>query len=210
MRLDDIRGSPKDSYKMLPKFAYILELNNLGSVVKYKVDVDGRFLYFFMALYAFISGWQYCRPVISIDGTSLKNKYSGTLLSASTPNTNDQIFPLAFCVVDFENDFSWTWFCNQLKRIIGGRNEVVIVSDRHKSICKAIEVRELPICSMFEILRIMLQRWFFERREVADYQVTDFTKTIEVNPVNNMKYEVIDGTSQYVIYLPTKVCSCKM
>ncbi|XP_050942634.1 uncharacterized protein LOC103484010 [Cucumis melo] len=103
--------------------------------------------------------------------------------------------------------------CNQLKRIVGGRNEVVIVSDRHKSICKAIEVaflnvlhcmcfvrrrynvmttniseslnsamlkvRELPICSMFEVLRIMLQRWFFERREVADYQVTDFTKTIE-------------------------------
>ena len=25
-----------------------------------------------------------------------------------------------------------------------------------------------------------------------------------------MKYQVIDGTSQYVIYLPTKVCSCRM
>uniref|UniRef100_A0A9I9EAR7 Uncharacterized protein n=1 Tax=Cucumis melo TaxID=3656 RepID=A0A9I9EAR7_CUCME len=26
----------------------------------------------------------------------------------------------------------------------------------------------------------------------------------EVNPVNNMKYQVIDGTSQYMVYLPTK------
>ncbi|KAA0052241.1 protein FAR1-RELATED SEQUENCE 3-like [Cucumis melo var. makuwa] len=52
-----------------------------------------------MALSAFISGWQHCRPVNSIDGTSLKNKYRGTLLSASTPDANDQIFPLAFCVV---------------------------------------------------------------------------------------------------------------
>ncbi|XP_050939143.1 uncharacterized protein LOC127148820 [Cucumis melo] len=116
--LDDIRGSSEDSYKMLPQFVYILELNNPGYVVEYKVDAD----------------------VISIDGTSLKNKYSDTLLSTSTPDTNDQIFPLAFCVVGYKNDFPWTWFCNQLKIIIGGRNEVVIVYNRHKSICKVIEV----------------------------------------------------------------------
>ncbi|XP_050935675.1 uncharacterized protein LOC103501761 [Cucumis melo] len=116
--LDNIRRSPEDSYKMLPRFAYILELNNqvylqyTCSVVEYKVDTDSRFLYFFMSLSASISGWQHCCPVISIDGTSLKNKYDDTLLSASTPDANDQIFPLAFCVVDYENDFSWTWFCN--------------------------------------------------------------------------------------------------
>ena len=84
--LDDIRGSPKDSYKMLPKFAYILKLNNpgilaiylvinfmvvcsdffyvLGFVVEYKVDANGRFLYLFMALYASIFCWQHCHPVI--------------------------------------------------------------------------------------------------------------------------------------------------
>ncbi|TYK08435.1 protein FAR-RED ELONGATED HYPOCOTYL 3-like [Cucumis melo var. makuwa] len=84
--LDDIRGSSDDSYKMLPRFAYILELNNPGIFAIYIVDVDGRFLYFFMALSASISGWQHCRPIISIDGTSLKNKYGGTLLSASTPD----------------------------------------------------------------------------------------------------------------------------
>ena len=34
-------------------------------------------------------------------------------------------------------------------------------------------------CSMFEILPMMLQRWFFEQRNEDDYQATDFTKTIE-------------------------------
>uniref|UniRef100_A0A9I9EIR9 Uncharacterized protein n=1 Tax=Cucumis melo TaxID=3656 RepID=A0A9I9EIR9_CUCME len=34
--LDDIRGSPEESYKILPRFAYILELNNSGYVVEYK------------------------------------------------------------------------------------------------------------------------------------------------------------------------------
>ncbi|XP_008450229.2 uncharacterized protein LOC103491892 [Cucumis melo] len=246
--------------------SYVLILFILiSSVVEYKIDADGRFLYFFMTLSAFIFCWQHCRPIISIDGTSLKNKHGGTLLSTSTPDANDQIFPLAFCVVDSKNDSSWTWFCNQLKRIIGGQNEVVIVSDMHKSICKAIEVvfsnvlhymclvhllrnlklkykrivntvfhacgkafnivnfeheirllessapgiweelesigfakwshayslhrrynvmttnipeslnsailkaRELSICTMLEVLRMMLQRWFFEQRNEVDY-----------------------------------------
>ena len=78
----------------------------IGYVVEYKVDANGRFLYFFIALSASSSSWQYCRSVISIDGTSLKNKYGGTLLSTSTPYANDQIFPLAFCVMDSENDSS--------------------------------------------------------------------------------------------------------
>ena len=42
-----------------------------------------------------------------------------------------------------------------------------------------LKARELSICSMLEVLRMMLQRWIFERRNEADYQVTDFTKTIE-------------------------------
>uniref|UniRef100_A0A9I9EJ81 Protein FAR-RED ELONGATED HYPOCOTYL 3-like n=1 Tax=Cucumis melo TaxID=3656 RepID=A0A9I9EJ81_CUCME len=119
---------------------FICGEHGLSSVIEYKVDAGGRFLYFFMTLSASISGCQHCRLVISINETSLKNKYDGTLLSASTPDSNDHIFPLAFCVVDSENDSSWTWFCNQLKRIIGERNDVVIVSDRHRSICKAIKV----------------------------------------------------------------------
>lgn len=63
--------------------------------------------FFFMALSTCISSWKHCRPVISIDGTNLKNKYGGTLLTTYAPDANDQIFPLAFCVIDFENDRSW-------------------------------------------------------------------------------------------------------
>lgn len=40
-----------------------------GSITKYKIDDDGRFWYFFMALLACISGWQHCCPVVSVDGT---------------------------------------------------------------------------------------------------------------------------------------------
>ena len=42
-----------------------------------------------------------------------------------------------------------------------------------------IKARELPICSMLEVLRMILNRWCFERRNETAYQVTDFTKTVE-------------------------------
>ena len=65
-----------------------------------------------MTLFASIFGSQHCRPIIYIDGTSLKNKYGGTLLTASTSNANGHIFPLAFCGFYSKNDSLWTWFCN--------------------------------------------------------------------------------------------------
>lgn len=68
-----------------------------------------------MTLSSSIFEWQYCCPVKSIDGTSMKNKYPSTLLTACTSNANDQIFSLAFCVVDFENDSSWIWFLHSIK-----------------------------------------------------------------------------------------------
>uniref|UniRef100_A0A9I9EEB2 Uncharacterized protein n=1 Tax=Cucumis melo TaxID=3656 RepID=A0A9I9EEB2_CUCME len=59
---------------------------------------------------------------------------------------------------------------------------------------------ELSKCSILEVLQMMLQRWFFERRN----EELILPKPLKVNPVNNMNYHVIDETSQYVIYLPTK------
>ena len=66
----------------------------------------------------------------------MKNKYLGTLISACTINDNSQIVPLAFDIVDSDNDFSWAWFFWNLKVVFGEHNEMIIVSDAHKSIKK--------------------------------------------------------------------------
>ena len=49
-----------------------------------------------------------CRPTIAIDGTHLKGKNKGILFIATTIDSNDQIFLIAFGVGDIENDRSWT------------------------------------------------------------------------------------------------------
>ena len=77
--------------------------------------------------------------VICVDGTFLHGKYRGTLLFASAQDANIQIFPLAFAVVDSENDLSWGWFFRQMTNVVADSSDLVFVSDRHRSISKGVE-----------------------------------------------------------------------
>ena len=74
-----------------------------------------------------------------VDGTFLKIKFVGTLLIASTQDTAGKIFSLAFAIVDSENDNSWIWFFVQLRKTLGIRDKLTIVSDRHQNIKLAIK-----------------------------------------------------------------------
>ncbi|KAA0051564.1 protein FAR1-RELATED SEQUENCE 4-like [Cucumis melo var. makuwa] len=106
--LNSIRGTPEDSYAMLSAFSDALIRNNPGTYTAEEADDEGRFKFYFMALAASIDAWNYCVPVISVNGAAMKNKYLGTLISACTIDGNSQIVPLAFVVVDSENDLSWS------------------------------------------------------------------------------------------------------
>lgn len=73
-----------------------------------------------------------------MDGAALKARYQGILFSACAHDANGSIFPLAFGIGDTENDDSWEWFFTKLREVIGFREELAIVADRHKSIIKAV------------------------------------------------------------------------
>ena len=103
-----------------------------------EIEADGTFKSFFLAFGASVHGFQYCRPVISVDGTFLKGKSYGTLLLATAQDGDNHLFPLAFSIVDSENDKSWSWFLNHIRVVYGVRKEMVFVSDRHNSIQKAV------------------------------------------------------------------------
>lgn len=59
-------------------------------------------------------------------------------MSACAQDGNYQIFPLAYGVVDSENDESWEWFMKQLSTFVVNSEQLVFVSDRHGSIYTAI------------------------------------------------------------------------
>jgi hypothetical protein len=66
--------------------------------------------YFFHAFWTFgqcIEAFKHCCDILSIDGTFLIEKYEGTLLIAIGIDADRQLVPLAFAIVEKENNGSW-------------------------------------------------------------------------------------------------------
>ncbi|KAG7583521.1 MULE transposase domain [Arabidopsis suecica] len=107
-------------------------------MILFQLDEEGRFNYVFIAFGASINGFPFMRKVVVVDGTFLHGSYKGTLLTALAQDGNFKFYPIAFGVVDTENDDSWRWFFTQLKVVIPDDKDLAIISDRHKSIGKEI------------------------------------------------------------------------
>ncbi|XP_022568637.1 uncharacterized protein LOC111211662 [Brassica napus] len=135
---DIARGTPDDSYEALPSWFHMIKEKNPGSVIFIEVDSIGKFKYAFLSLGPSIRGFKLMRKILSVDGAHLKAKYKGTLLAATAQDGNFHLYPIAFAIVDSENDASWSWFMKCLKTIIPDEEDLVFVSDRATSIENAL------------------------------------------------------------------------
>ena len=133
-----VQGTPESGFERLPSYLYMIRRANPNTVTRLQIDELGRFMYVFLAFGASVNGFPFMRKVVVVDGTFLNGKYKGTLLTALAQDGNFQIFPIAFAVVDTENDDSWHWFFTQLKLLIPDDEGLAIISDRHNSIGKTI------------------------------------------------------------------------
>ncbi|XP_047250102.1 uncharacterized protein LOC124885891 [Capsicum annuum] len=132
-----IRGTPEHGYACLPTFPH-MELLNSGSSYFIMVNrMDGLFVYYFLAFEVCIRGYAHMIKVIAVDGTHLYGNYGGVLLSAIGQDTENHIFPITFCVIDKENDASWTFFFQKLKSIVEDEPDLCVISDRHISIANS-------------------------------------------------------------------------
>lgn len=102
--MDNTKESDVTAYAKLPDYLNKLVTSNPGSLVELLTEPHEngghRFKYLFVALNASIKGYEYMRKVVVVDGTHLKGKYGGCLITASAQDGNYQIFPLAFAIVD--------------------------------------------------------------------------------------------------------------
>ena len=138
--LEMIRGKPDESYAKLPKYLHMIKVTNPGSVTDFVTNSDGNFKYMYMALAASIQGWIHCKPIVVVDGTYLTSTHKGTLITACTMDANEQIFPLAFAIVDSENNLAYEWFFKNFKTTFGEREDMCIISDRHEGIIHGVEI----------------------------------------------------------------------
>ncbi|KNA10159.1 hypothetical protein SOVF_147040 [Spinacia oleracea] len=140
-----MRGSFEEGYRLLPQYCEQIKRTNPGSIASvYGNPEDGCFQRLFISFQASIYGFlNACRPLLGLDRTYLKSKYLGTLLLATGFDGDGALFPLAFGVVDEENDENWMWFLSELHILLETNTEnmprLTILSDRHKGIVDGVE-----------------------------------------------------------------------
>ncbi|XP_027362490.1 uncharacterized protein LOC113870091 [Abrus precatorius] len=79
---------------------------------------DNRFRVFerlFWCFHQCKKAFNFCKPIIQIDGTFLYGKYRHTLLIATTQDGNNCILPLAFAIVEGETLPAWEWFLAMIR-----------------------------------------------------------------------------------------------
>ncbi|KAL7195668.1 hypothetical protein ACSBR1_035830 [Camellia fascicularis] len=81
---------------------------NPRSVFELDVDESSEcFRRLFVAFHGCLYGFQFCHPLLFVDGTFLKGRYKGHLLAATSKDGNQGLFLLAFAIVDAENQDNW-------------------------------------------------------------------------------------------------------
>ncbi|KAL0554550.1 hypothetical protein IC582_008473 [Cucumis melo] len=126
-----VQESPEESYNLLRRYGEALKFTNPRTIFHMELQDDRFFKYLFMVVGSCVRGFLNCiRPVIVMNRTFLKNKYRGQLIVAVCLDGNNQIYPLAFRVVDRETDDSIQWFLEKLKGAIGEVPNLGFVTDR--------------------------------------------------------------------------------
>ncbi|XP_012833638.1 PREDICTED: protein FAR-RED ELONGATED HYPOCOTYL 3-like [Erythranthe guttata] len=74
-----------------------------------------------------------------LDGTFLKGKHKGILLSAIGKDGDEGLFPIAFGIVSEETDCNWSWFLNHFRDAVGTDRSLIFVSDRNHGILEGVK-----------------------------------------------------------------------
>ena len=90
----------------------------------------------YLPLLLFMFGANVLCLVVGVDGCFVKLTTGQQILAATGRDGNNNIFPIAFAIVDKEDTASWSWFLTQLKYALGGESGkygyYTIISDKQK------------------------------------------------------------------------------
>ena len=115
-------GSWEEAYNRVPRILCAMHYYNPS--LKWFVDTRGMCFrdplrhVLYRVFWSFAQtehAFQFCRPVVLVDGTFLTGKYRGTLMMAAAVDPEDQIVPMAFALAEGENNESWSWFMRLLR-----------------------------------------------------------------------------------------------
>jgi hypothetical protein len=89
--LQAINGTEEESFAAMSKYCEDLKRNNPGSTIVFECTEEegnqSRFSRVFICYGASAIGFGFCCPVLGLDGTHLKSKYKGTIMTFAANNT---------------------------------------------------------------------------------------------------------------------------
>ncbi|KAL4335326.1 hypothetical protein GQ457_07G003320 [Hibiscus cannabinus] len=139
--LKEKNGSYVEEFASLWGYAAELIASNPGSTVTIQVDRDSAGIATFHRMYICLAavkqGWiEGCRSFIGVDGCFLKTVTKGALLVAVGRDANNQMFPVAWAVVEGEGKESWRWFLQKLMVDLDHPNGegITLMSDMQKGL----------------------------------------------------------------------------
>ncbi|KAG5549481.1 hypothetical protein RHGRI_014722 [Rhododendron griersonianum] len=137
-------GNWDESYAEVESFLAAVKVKNPGTeyiLLSKDTNIPGCLTFdrLFWAFGPAIEGFKHCRPVISIDGTFLTGKYKGVILVAVSQDAKNQIFPIAFAIVEKEDADNWGWFLSCLRHFVTNRTELCLISDRQTGLLSYIK-----------------------------------------------------------------------
>ncbi|XP_047256194.1 uncharacterized protein LOC124888952 [Capsicum annuum] len=100
-----------------------------------------KFQTFYICFDALKKAWVHCRKCIGLDGFFLKGISKGQLLVVVAKDGNNQMFPLAWAVVEKKNTNTWIWFvrCIRDDLRLGEGEGLPLVTDMQKGLFATIE-----------------------------------------------------------------------
>ncbi|KAL0218111.1 hypothetical protein RCL1_008959 [Eukaryota sp. TZLM3-RCL] len=133
-------GSVVESFEQLPSYAEEMCMSNKELIFDIEEE-NSVFKRCFMMFAYSRNIYKYARKIISVDGAFLHGETKGTLLSAQTVDGEGHIFPLAYAIVDVENENNWKYFLEKLKEGLDEEDvsRSMMVSDRHKGLMNGVE-----------------------------------------------------------------------
>ncbi|WMV46763.1 hypothetical protein MTR67_040148 [Solanum verrucosum] len=196
MILEDMEGSFCDDYKKIVGYANALKKSNPGTDVVLKVsrnaleDGKRKFSRMYICFDALKSGFKNgLRSFIGPDGTFLKGKAKGQLLSVIGQDSMNHFYPITWAIVDRECKASWVWFLELLQKSlnINSGEGITFMSDMQKGLIEAIrnilpnamhrfcvrhieanwrkKARHKPIIGMLEDIRINVMTKFVKNED---------------------------------------------
>ncbi|KAL4571792.1 hypothetical protein LXL04_018557 [Taraxacum kok-saghyz] len=144
--IEILSGKLSEHYARIWEYGGEIIRSNPGSTAKVVVDVKDNdtcvFQSFYVCFKAIKDGWvRGCRRIIGLDGCFLKGQCKGELLTAIGRDGNNQVYPIAWAVIDVENMVNWLWFIKLLVDDLGveAGEGLTIISDQHKGIVEAVK-----------------------------------------------------------------------